>query len=252
MREDLGFVPARPVASTATVSLRGAFEVPAQRRAPSALVTESLTVDDVDERPLARVLPFRAAPVAARASQDVDESARAQGFAAGYAAGSREAARVAATEAQGVAALVEQAAAARAAEHARALQVLSAAASAAQARTQPVLDQVERRLHLAAVELAQALLGVELSDAERAGRAALARVLGNPRLPDAVDIRLHPRDLEALRAAGVDTTLAEGVVLTPDASLAPGDAVAEHPDGLLDARLGEALTRALDALLDPS
>lgn len=205
-----------------------------------------------DDRPLARVLPFRPAAVQSPVDVQVDERARAQGFAAGYAAGSRAAAKVAATEAEQVTARAEQDRARRALEHQQALEVLARAATAAQTRTQPVLDQVERRLHLAAVELAQALLGVELSDAERSGRAALARVLGNPRLPEAVTVRLHPRDLEALRAADVEVTLADGVVLAGDPSLAYGDAVAEHPDGLLDARLGEALTRALDALLEQS
>lgn len=252
MRDD-GFVPGVPgvVGRPAGVSV-----LPTQRRVVSQLVpgsragTDEPADADATDRPPARVLAFRPSPVAAPASNAVDEQARAQGFAAGYAAGAREAARVAESEARRVSLLVEQDVARRAVEHERSLEILARAAAAAQQRTQPVLEQVERRLHLAAVELAQALLGVELSDAETSGRAALARVLGNPRLPETVTVRLHPRDLDALHAAGVDVALADGVTLAADPALAPGDAVAEHPDGLLDARLGEALTRALDALLE--
>lgn len=278
MREDHGFVPANPATvgttgragSSGTAGNRsggwnaGFGGVPSQRTGGVSVLapdtsrahetddeTARETAQD-DDRPLARVLPFRPAAVQSPVDVQVDERARAQGFAAGYAAGSRAAAKVAATEAEQVVARAEQDRARRALEHQQALEILARAATAAQTRTQPVLDQVERRLHLAAVELAQALLGVELSDAERSGRAALARVLGNPRLPEAVTVRLHPRDLEALRAADVEVTLADGVVLAGDPSLAYGDAVAEHPDGLLDARLGEALTRALDALLEQS
>lgn len=256
MRDD-GFVPGVPgvVGRPAGVSV-----LPTQRRVVSRLVPGSRAGADADategadttDRPPARVLAFRPAPVAPPTKDGVDEQARAQGFAAGYAAGAREAARVAESEARRVSLLVEQDVARRAVEHERALETLARAATAAQQRTQPVLEQVERRLHLAAVELAQALLGVELSDAETSGRAALARVLGNPRLPETVTVRLHPRDLEAVRSAGIDVTLADGVTLAADPALAPGDAVAEHPDGLLDARLGEALTRALDALLELS
>lgn len=177
------------------------------------------------------------------------ESARAAGFAAGFAAGAREAAASAATEAARVD--VERAAAdaAAGAALADALDVLARAARAAQARTVPVLAEAEALLHGGALELARAVLGVELADAERSATAALGRVLRHPRTPEVVTVHLHPRDLDALRAVGADAT-PEGVALVADPTLQPGDALAQHPDGFLDARIGTALDRAAAALTE--
>jgi flagellar assembly protein FliH len=175
------------------------------------------------------------------------EAARAAGFAAGYAAGARQAAADAAQEAARVASARAEAAAAAAAALADALEVLRSAAAAARARTVPVLAEAEALLHAGALELARAVLGVELDDADRSATAALARVLDRPHAPEAVTIHLHPRDLAALRACGADE-VPDGVELVADPSLAPGDAVSRHPDGFLDARIGAALERAAAAL----
>lgn len=177
----------------------------------------------------------------------VREASRAAGFAAGFAAGAREAAATAAVEAARVTAARAVADAEASAALAHALDVLAAAAAAAQARTAPVLAEAEALLHAGALELARAVLGVELDDAERSATAALTRVLGRPITPEPVSVHLHPRDLDALRAAGADE-VPPGVELVADAALAPGDAVAKHADGYLDARIGAALGRAAAAL----
>jgi flagellar assembly protein FliH len=181
------------------------------------------------------------------------DEARTAGFAAGYgagfAAGAREAAAVAARETERVAAERAAAADRASAQVAHALDVLAAAASAAQARTAPVLDDAEALLHAGALDLARAVLGSELADDERSATAALSRVLRHPQLPDAVTVRLHPRDLDALRTLGADD-VPSGVLLVADPTLSPGDAVAQHPDGYLDARIGTALDRAAAALAD--
>ncbi|MFS0702834.1 FliH/SctL family protein, partial [Cellulomonas sp. 179-A 4D5 NHS] len=104
------------------------------------------------------------------------------------------------------------------------------------------------RLHAAALELAAAVLGTELADGERSARAALARVLGNPLVPGVHTVRLHPRDLAALQAAG-GVPATSGVELVADPALAPGDAIGEHPDGYLDGRIDAALDRARAVLL---
>jgi flagellar assembly protein FliH len=62
-------------------------------------------------------------------------------------------------------------------------------------------------------------------------------------------VRLHPADIAVLKAAGLPQ--GTGVELVPDPSLARGDAMAEYPQGWLDARLGTALARARSALLGP-
>ena len=111
-----------------------------------------------------------------------------------------------------------------------------------------MLADASAALHAAALELAAAVLGSELADGERSARAALARVLQHPELPGIQVVRLHPRDLDALRAVGGVPEVV-GVELVADASLAPGDAIGEHPDGYLDARIGTALDRARAALV---
>lgn len=62
-------------------------------------------------------------------------------------------------------------------------------------------------------------------------------------------VRLHPADVAVLKAVGMSE--AAGVDLVPDASLARGDAMAQYPDGWLDARIGTALARARAVLLGP-
>lgn len=178
------------------------------------------------------------------------DAARAAGWAAGYAAGARRAAEVAAEQARLAEAERAEAEARRRAEHAAALEALARAARAAAERELPLLSEAERTLHAAAVELAEAILGVELSDATGSARAALARVLEHPWTPDDVTVRLHPRDLAAAEAERARGTLdvPDGVRLEADPHLQPGDAVARHPEGYLDARVGTALERARAAL----
>ena len=201
---------------------------------------------DLHTAPFERAVVGRA-PDAAR--DEASDRARAGGYAAGYAAGAREAARVAMAQAEQLRVLQRDEADRRAEQFDAALQVLARAAAAAAARTAPVLAEAAGVLHTAALELATAVLGCELADAERSARAALARVLDTPVPAGLQTVRLHPRDLEALRTAGVVPGIA-GVELVADPHLAPGDAVGEHPDGFLDARIGAALDRARAALAD--
>ncbi|MBU4213074.1 MAG: flagellar assembly protein FliH [Actinobacteria bacterium] len=175
------------------------------------------------------------------ATKAVHERARAAGFAAGYAAGARHAAQEAHEQAaRAEASLVAQQTAMKAA-NAGLVTALTAAAQALGIRQAPVLAQAEARLHVAAVELAEAILGVELSDAPTSARAALARALSGEH-PAAVTVRMNPRDIAALDALGDDVPT--GVRIVADPSLAVGDAMAEHAEGALDARIGAALTRA--------
>lgn len=179
------------------------------------------------------------------ATDHVHAAARAEGFAAGYAAGARRAAVDAAATAQRVAAAAAAAAAEQQAAAQRLLETLAAAAAAVRALTAPVLAESTATVHAAALELAEAVLGVELADDERSARSALARVLAHEPGPGPVTVRLHPHDVATLER---DATVPEGLRLEPDPSLARGDAIAEHADGHLDARIGAALERARDEL----
>jgi flagellar assembly protein FliH len=126
-----------------------------------------------------------------------------------------------------------------------------------------VLAAVEATLHAAALELAAAVLGTELSDAATAARAALRRLREQDPAREVHTVRLHPRDLAAVRTAlaapgaGAGDPLGglpdlTGVDLVADPTLAPGDAVGEFPEGYLDARIDGALDRARAALAVPA
>lgn len=170
----------------------------------------------------------------------IEEKARAAGHAAGYASGAA-AARAEAAIAREVAdhrAAQELEAGAR--QVRRALDVLNTAVSALEARTVPVLESVEHQLAAAAVEVAEALIGRELAAGEDSARAALHRVM-NTDVPAPVHtVRLNPADLAALPE---EVRADASATLVADASLQPGDAVAEYPAGILDARLSTAVAR---------
>ncbi|QNE15621.1 hypothetical protein [Pseudarthrobacter sp. NBSH8] len=186
-----------------------------------------------------------------------------QGHAAGYAAGLRAAAKEQARLAAQLHAGHEAATAAgrEAANHK--LVLLTAAAAAFQQRFTMVLQDAETVLAASALELAEAVLGYELDDGERTARAALQRALSGSAAatgenvggrvrggtPEVAAVRLNPADIVVLAASGI--TQGIGVELVPDSSLARGDAMAQYPEGWLDARLGTALARARTALLGP-
>jgi flagellar assembly protein FliH len=196
--------------------------------------------------------PFRLAPVGgvletgANGTSAQAEQARAAGWSAGWAAGTRAAAQAAQAQRETLLAEHVAAEAARDAQVAAALAVLRRAAEAAAARTVPVLEEAAGTLDEGAVLLAQAVLGAELADDEDRARAALARALSLPLDAGVHTVHLNPADLAVVTAAGA--TVPPGVQLVADASLRPGDAVSELPDGFLDARISTAVERALHAL----
>lgn len=127
--------------------------------------------------------------------------------------------------------------------------LLQSAAAALNARTLPTVAAAEETLVAAAVELAEAILGYELSDRSKAARAALDRALSGSKGLDVVTIRMNPEDISML--GGLDVPGAgsgTAVELAPDPTLNPGDAVAELPQGFLDAKIGTALARVKGAL----
>ncbi len=174
-----------------------------------------------------------------------------QGHAAGYAAGIR----AAAAEQLGLREQLQ-------AEHramldagrlavGHAVRALEAAAAESRQRRGAVLEEAQDVLAAGAMELAEAILGYELNNAgngEKTARAALARALATASdVQSVTTVRLHPEDLATLTA--VDVGSVAGVELKADPALDRGDAIAEYPQGWLDARLGTAVDRAKAALL---
>jgi len=177
----------------------------------------------------------------------IQEQARVRGHAAGYADGAalaRAEAAEAAEAARQAAAAAEQQARVRVNEL---ISSLNTAVDALHARTVPVLEALEHQLADAAVQIAEALLGRELETSEDSARSALHRAL-NPATPAPVHtIRMNPADLAAVPDECRSQIRA---VLVADPSLGRADAVAEYPDGYLDARLSTALARLKAALAE--
>jgi flagellar assembly protein FliH len=162
---------------------------------------------------------------------------KAVGYADGYQAGNEHAA---------AAALV--AAEERDTRMRDALAALTAAADACNTRQAASIAEMERSIVDAVYDLAQVLLGRELSVTRTPGRDALARALNMVRDHGNVTAYLNPDDLDSI---GDLAELAPGRVITivPDASVEPAGCIVEAGAMKVDAQLGTALERARRALL---
>lgn len=188
-------------------------------------------------------------PQLRKAEPETHDHGYVHGHAAGYTAGLR------AAEAERVRRLEELEAdfAARRDQQQREARhlagLLQSAAAALNARAVPTVAAAEETLVAAAVELAEAILRYELADRSKAACAALDRALSGSKGLNAVTIRMNPEDISILGDVDVpDAGSGPAVELRPDPSLNPGDAVAELPQGFLDAKIGTALARVKGAL----
>ena len=184
------------------------------------------------------------------ALEDVDLSRnslqeQARGHASGYAAGLRAAAVE--TEQLRARLKTEHQAALESGreEIGRAVQALNRAVRSLEQSAIPAAEEIQDSLAAAALELAEALLGQELKDAETSARAALTRALAGVPRSEIRAVRLHPSDLAAL---DLETISAADVRLKADRTLNPGDAVTDFTHGWLDATLAAAVQRARAAL----
>lgn len=172
-------------------------------------------------------------------------AARVRGYASGYAAGRRAAEADVRAEREKLQRRYHAAGIAAQRDLAAAVATLNAAAVALHRRMLPVLEDASQLLAESALDLAQAVLGTELLDAEHGARAALSRALDGVEADAVHAVHLHPDDLAVL-PAGLD--LDGRIKLVADPRLQRGDAVTEFEDGYLDARIGEALARCRAAL----
>lgn len=168
------------------------------------------------------------------------ESARVRGYAAGHAAGMRIAAEAEAIVREELHRDREQERLRTEARIARASAALDAAVASLADRERDLALTAQRELERLAIELAETILARELRDDTR---AALRRALAHVDPAEVIELRLHPADADALREAAPD-----GVAVTPDAALSPGDAIAVLAEGRIDARVAAALERARSAL----
>ncbi|MGF1653145.1 MAG: FliH/SctL family protein, partial [Actinomycetales bacterium] len=137
----------------------------------------------------------------------------------------------------------------RAAATQRATAAVERAAARLGATADEALAGMAGSLCDAVTDLAEALVGVELTDPGRRAAAAVRRVLAaaadsGVEAAAPVRVRLHPGDAAALDPA----TVAAGVEVVPDPTVAPGDAVADAGAARIDARVGQAVARARAAV----
>jgi flagellar assembly protein FliH len=162
---------------------------------------------------------------------------KAVGYADGYQAGNEKAASAALHAAEERDTLLRAA-----------LAALTTAASECNTRQAASIADMERTIVDAVYDLAQTLLGRELSVTRTPGRDALARALSMVRDHGNVTAHMNPEDLESI---GDLADLAPGRVITivPDAGVEPAGCIIEAGAMRVDAQLGPALERAKRALL---
>lgn len=191
------------------------------------------------------------------------DRARARGHAAGYAAGYAEGMRLAAARAEREAdERAERDLRAAAAERARVDAVVAAlesASAAFDARTTELTAPAVADLYARAVELAEAIVGRELSDPVRSALATATRVdravsglrdsgASAPGEESGFPVaRLSPADAETLAATGSGP---RSVAVEVDPDLSPGDATIRLADGAIDLRISAAFARARRCLED--
>jgi flagellar assembly protein FliH len=172
-------------------------------------------------------------------------AAQAQGYAAGWAQGLRTGREHAAATAQEYAARDAAANAQRQAEHDQAMTALATTLDRLQAAFHGAVEQVTGQAHLMALEIAAAVIGRELTTSATTADDAVRRALAGVAAETPVVVRLHPDDAARVHAS----LLADRPVrIVADPSLAPGDAVAETEDTLVDATIAAALDRVRGVL----
>ena len=201
--------------------------------------------------------------VRSRPQSEADDQARARGYAAGYAQGAREAEReLAAHRAQ------LDAGAADAAGRAAALLRLQVGAvdtllRALEARLEPVVENAQDSLAAAAMDLAEAVLGVELRDAGTSAKSIVSRVLATVDATEATIVRVHPGELPLLtglfgshqRSGSSPTTPSAAETRSPNcptgssmrASPRPSSVHAAHSSGSVHDRHPQYLPHADDS-----
>lgn len=195
---------------------------------------------------LRRETPVDSAPV-----ERAKEAARTAGYAEGWAQG-QQAAALAAQAAQDQAEAAEQAYdARRAAALAQAVDAVGRAAATFEGRLLSTVAELQDLIVAHALDLAEAIIGRELSEPEGRGTDAVRRAIAAA--PDQVDItvRLNPDDYRNIMGSATDADYNyEGrpVHLRPDPDLSPGDAVAEAGPTTVDATIATAFRRARAAL----
>lgn len=126
----------------------------------------------------------------------------------------------------------------------RAVDALQTACGALNGQVIPALEAADQTLIDAALDLAEAVLGAEVAGGRVPAAAVLRRALDAAGREQVADVRMNPVDIAALDG----TSIPDGITVTPDSTLGPGDATASLRHGWFDARIRESLDRARTVL----
>lgn len=169
----------------------------------------------------------------------------------GYADGHAEGFRAGRAEAEVAHRAAEEAEMARAAivagEIETAVAALQTAARSLGDRERELTAAAQDQVLRCAIELAELIIGGELSDAGASAAVAARRAIADTDPAEIREVRLHPDDLRTLRESASEPS---GIALVADDTLDRGDAVATLAHGHIDARIASALDRARRALVE--
>ncbi len=176
-------------------------------------------------------------------SAETRAAARAEGYAVGWAQGRRAADEAAREESARFATERAVAAERSGLELLNALRALTAAADSLEARAVVPAQELTDAIVRGAVELAESLLGRELTLAADPGLDAIRRALVLLPQNRPVTARLHPDDASATRAALASADFGREVLVVADPNVERGGAVVDCDATRVDAQLGPALER---------
>jgi flagellar assembly protein FliH len=184
--------------------------------------------------------------------EEVRETARAEGYAAGWAQGRKVAAAEAAQHSAAERARAEAAEIERDQRLRETVASLARAATEVEQRVIPSLDQISDVVLAAALVLAEAVVGRELTLSAEPGLDALRRSLDLTPRQRPVVVRMNPDDLASITGvpqAGAPVDIdGRSVTLVPDPSITRGGSVADCDATEVDARIESALGRAREAM----
>lgn len=195
---------------------------------------------------LRRGVPLDSAPV-----ERAKEQARTAGYAEGWAQGQRAAALEAQSQAERVAAAQREHDQRRAAALAQAVNALGRAVTGLETQLMPTLHELQEAVLAHAFELAEAIVGRAMDDADGRAAAALRRAMSAVAEQGEISVGLSPEDFRTLVGDATDgdyTFEGRPVRLRPEPGLRPGDAVAETGTTTVDASIAAAVARAKEAL----
>jgi flagellar assembly protein FliH len=178
------------------------------------------------------------------------KQARTAGYAEGWAQGQREAAAAAEAVAERARAAEQAHEQRRATALAQAVNALGRAVTGLETQLMPSFAELQEVLLVHAFELAEAIVGRSLDDPQRRTADALRRAMAAAPEAGNLVVNLNPEDYRTLIGEGESDFDYEGrrVILRPDPTLRPGDAVAESGTATIDATVAAAVARAREAL----